>query len=138
MNLTEVKPNVSKYRTCREQFRKVHNMGNDTVIGYYFYCDLNNDSLLKSEETEPMNRMNINVKANFTEEVGLEAVFIGRTFNQTLGTKIVMTDCGQIETKNIGVDVQEEMSHLYISCNDSFVDITGQNIKLRSMNGNPK
>lgn len=137
-NVTEVKPNVGKYRTCREQTRRVHSVGNDTVVGFYFFCDLNDDSLLAKEDSEPLNRITIDVRTNTTDDVGLEAVFIGRTFTQTMGSKTVMTDCGQIETKNIGVDVQEEMTHIYISCNDSFVDITGREIKLRSQSGNPK
>ena len=112
-------------------------MGNDTVMGYYFFCDLNNDTLLQKEDSEPMNTMTLNVKTNFTEEVGLEALFIGSIYKDKMGS-MEKPDCGQIETQNLGIDVQEETNHMYISCNDSFVDLTGKDIKLRSTSGNPK
>ena len=84
-----------------------------------------------------MNTMSLMVRTNSTQEIGLEALFVGSIYKKMIGT-IERPDCGQIEIKTIGVDVYEEIDHLYVSCNDLFVDLTGKDIRVRSLSGNPK
>lgn len=137
--MPELMPDVGKYRTCALAKNTSHVMGSDTVFGYYFICDLKNDSNIKTEESDMSDIITVNIKTNFTETLGLEAVFIGDIFTDKIGSKTVRPDCGQIGVRNIGVDAQEEVGHTYISCNDSFVDINGGNFtNLSQLSGNPK
>ena len=80
----------------------------------------------------------MNIKTNFEGEVGLDGLWIGDVFTITSGSsRTVKPDCGLIQIQNIGVDAQDEVSTRYITCNDSFIDISKANTKSLSPNGNP-
>ncbi|CAG2168108.1 unnamed protein product [Oppiella nova] len=140
--LPTVKPIVSRYRTCSLQKAKRQAMGGDVVVGYYYFCDLNSESDAKAEQSALMDTITVHVNTSVPHEVGLEAVFLGRVFTTSIGGgKIVRPDCGQFEVKNIGVDFQAEAGHTFISCNDSYVDISQDRYaskKVSVLSGNPQ
>ena len=109
-----------------------------SVFGFYFVCDLKNESEIRREEANLLDTITFDVKTNSTKEIGLEAVFIGDIFKTTIGSKIVKPDCGQIQIKTLGVNAQEEVDHIYISCNDSFFDLNQKGFTKTAKNGNPK
>ena len=133
----DLTPFVNQLRTCVKYQTIRNSVGSDTVLGFYFVCHLNNVLDIKKEEMNLLDTITFDVKTNSTEEVGLEAVFIGDIFKKTVA-KIERPDCGKIETESLYVDIQEEINHIYISCNDSFIDLNQKGFTKKAINGNPK
>lgn len=123
----ELTPFVNKFRTCVEYRTDRHNLEkrNDTTFGFYFVCNLNNGSDISIEETHLLDTITFDIKTNSTEEVGLEAIHIGDIYRTTArtGSKIVKPDCGLIHYQTVGVVAIQEVDRIYVSCNESFIDL---------------
>ncbi|CAG2103229.1 unnamed protein product, partial [Medioppia subpectinata] len=138
-----ITPVVSRYRSCNLQNKQVHFMKSDVVVGYYYYCDLHSEADARAEQPDLSDTITLRVNTSTKHEIGLEAVFLGGVFTKSVGGggKVVRPDCGQFTVKNIGVDIQAEAGHSYVSCNDSYVDISADRLasgKFSRISGNPK
>ena len=129
----DLTPFVNQFRTCDEYRMEKYSVQH--IFRFYFVCDLKNESDIMREEINLLETIILNIKTNSTEEVGMDAVYIGDIFKTVIGSKIEKPDCGQIQIQTVGVIVQEEIDCVYIICNDSFTDLNNTKIPA---NENPR